>query len=68
MATEEYGVKIYIVPSRQIVEFPKYIADHIVKHLAAKIATENPITMESKGIRLHYEIRLQQALDKIYVK
>ena len=51
---------LYTLPSRQISVFPKYIADHLVKHLAQKIALD-------EGGGLAYEIRYQKALDLIYV-
>jgi len=59
----------YTMPSRGLVTFPAYIARHLAKHLAQKIALENTVEITKDGpIRLHYETRYQNALDKIFVK
>lgn len=52
--------KDYTIPSRQLVTHPKWLADHIAKHLAQKIALE-----DDRG--LAYEYRLKEAMDKIIV-
>jgi len=50
----------YTLPSRQIVKFPKYIADHLAKHLASKLALE-------ESPKVHYEERFKRHLKQIYV-
>jgi hypothetical protein len=50
----------FTLPSRQMKTFPKYLADHIAKHLARQIALEN-----DSG--LMFELRLKEAMDKITV-
>ena len=53
--------KNYTMPSMKISNFPKYLADHLAKHLAQKLA----LTESSK---IHYEDRLNKWLEVIYVK
>lgn len=60
MADDNNIQQMYTLPSRQIVSFPKYIADHLLKHLAQNIALE-----DDSG--LAYEIRYKRAMDKILV-
>lgn len=50
----------HTLPSRQIVTHPKYLADHLAKHLASKLAL-------AEGPGLHYEDRYKRQLEKIYV-
>jgi hypothetical protein len=50
-----------VLPSRILVSFPKYLADHLARHLAQKLAT----TDDSP---LAYEYRYQKWIDQIYVK
>ena len=60
MADEQNVQHEYVITSRQIVSFPKYIADHLAKHLAQEIATE------TEG-GLAYEYKYKAAMDKILV-
>jgi hypothetical protein len=48
----------YVIPSRQMKSFPKYVADHITRHLAQRIALER-----TDG--LSYELKYKEAVDKI---
>lgn len=66
---DDTGKHDYILPSRQIVTFPKYLADHLAKHLAQKLASENTTTITKDGsVRLHYEERYKRELERIYVE
>ncbi len=56
-----YNGQDQFMPSREITTFPKFLADHLAKHLAQKLALED-------GSKIHYEDRLARWLDKIYVK
>ena len=58
MANDDRTQTEYIVPSRQMKSFPKYIADHITKHLAQRVA------FEQEG-GLSYELKYKEAVDKI---
>lgn len=51
----------YIIPSRQIVSYPKYLADHFAKHIASKMAQED-------GRKIGFEDRLKKAYELIYVQ
>jgi hypothetical protein len=51
----------YTVPSRTIQTFPKWLADHIAKHLADKMANA-----DETGI--HHEDKINRYLEQIYVK
>ena len=56
----QYDGKEITLPSRKIVSFPKYLADHMAKHLAQVLASEDPE-------RIHYEDKLAKHLKEIYV-
>ncbi len=51
----------YTLPSRKIVSFPKYLGDHLAKHLASKLALND-------SHKLHYEDRYKKWMGKIEVK
>lgn len=51
----------YTLPSRKIISFPKYLADHLAKHLASKLAL-------SDDTKIHFEDRNKKWLDKIMVQ
>jgi hypothetical protein len=51
----------YTMPSRKIIQFPKYLADHLAKHLSSKLA----LTDDNK---IHFEERQKKWLDKIMVR
>lgn len=51
----------YIIPSRKIVSYPKYLADHFAKHIASKIAQEDPR-------RIGFEDKLKRAYELVYVQ
>ncbi len=55
-----YDKKSYVLPSRVITTFPKYLADHMAKHLASKLALE-----DESG--LHFDDKYNKLLEKIYV-
>jgi|GEM_PF-6494739 len=57
----QYNGKDVILPSRVITEYPKWLADHIAKHLAQKLALE-----EKSG--LHFADRVNTWKERIYVK
>ncbi len=61
IATVDGGQQTLLLPSRVITEFPKYVADHVAKHLARKLALDD-------DPKRHFEDRYQEWLDKIYVK
>jgi len=68
MANDENIPKEYVLPSRKIVSFPKYIADHLAKHLAQKMALEEQTVLTAEGsVKIHYEDRFKRALENIYV-
>lgn len=52
--------KDFILPSRKIVVFPKYLADHLAKNLARKLALDDPRQID-------FEVKLNEKLESIYV-
>lgn len=60
-ANDDNTPQTYTLPSRHIVTLPKYLADHVGRKLAQKMALE-------EDSRLAYEIRFNKALEKIIVK
>jgi hypothetical protein len=50
------------LPSRKIVSFPKYLADHLAKHLAQKLA------LEDGGSGSQYEFDYKKWIKQIYVE
>jgi hypothetical protein len=59
--TWPYAGQDYTLPSRKIVDFPKYLALHLAKHLAQKMALE-----DDSG--RHYEDRFNKYLAEILVQ
>lgn len=58
--THNYDGKPYTLPSRKIVQHPKWLADHLAKHLASKLATED-------SEKIHFEERMKKWYKVIYV-
>ena len=56
-----YDRQPYLVPSRKMVQLPKFLADHVAKHLAQKMAL-----LDSD--RIHYEERVKKWMNEIYLK
>lgn len=52
--------KEIVLPSRVITSYPKWLADHIAKNLARKLASEDEE-------RLHFDIKYDKWLAEIYV-
>lgn len=57
----KWGGKEYTLPSRKIVKFPKWLADHLAKTLARKLTVE-------ENSSLHFEERLELNTSKIYIE
>jgi hypothetical protein len=52
----------YLLPARgKILTFPKWLADHLAKHLANKLAQED----DSRG---HHEEKVKKWLSRIYIE
>lgn len=58
--THPFDGKPYTLPSRKIVTHPKWLADHLAKHLASKLAT-----LDSE--KIHFEERMKKWYKQIYV-
>ncbi len=59
--TYPFNGKDFTFPSRKIVQFPKFLGDHLAKHLASKLALE-------EETKIHYEDKVKRWLNKINVK
>jgi len=60
MADDNNVIQQYTLPSRTISKFPKYIADHLAKHLAQTLASEG-------DPKVNYIERYNEWISKIYV-
>lgn len=58
----------YIMPSRKIVTFPKWLADKLADRLARQLALENPIVHTQNGpVKIHFEENVKQQKEKIFI-
>jgi hypothetical protein len=60
--TWPYAGQDYTLPSRKIVDFPKYLALHLAKHLAAKLAAEDG------GVGSKYDANYKRHMEEVMVK
>jgi hypothetical protein len=68
IANEANEIIEYTMPSMAISTFPKYLADHMARHLAQVIAMKNMVRVTSDGpIRITYDQAYDEALRSLDV-
>jgi hypothetical protein len=68
MANEQNEKVEYTMPSMSISTFPKYLADHMARHLAQKIAMKNMVRVTPDGpMRITYQQAYDEALESLRV-